>query len=441
MRKLIVSALCLAVVSTGCSKGKGVEMSGPTAAGVVPGADLVVWIDMKAISETPISQKMQAREELKNDPMTKLLESFGIKNDMIAEMIISADLDGFDPKAGPAALIKTPFCIAAALTEPLTPDTLGGLLAMAKDTITVTKTDTGGTTVYAITPKSGAPALAMMTGGAKLELLLALSGDGKALYVTLGSDAMSAMLKRAAGKSESIPANVSVVRKSLPEGCQMWMGLRFTDAMLKDVPKDGGPMFPAIDPTYAGCGLVCGDTMDFTIVLDIGNENAAKQVAGLMQMGIMGAMGQVTGPGGKTPPFMSTLASATEGSVIKLSFTMTEADLEQMAETMPGGAPPMQTSPPAPREVAPAPRKAPSAQVAPIERTPTKRAMNPAVPATMKGRKLSAVKAELGRPRGVLKAEGQTTWAYGDFDVVSVDGKTVSRVETADDFKYVPVRR
>jgi hypothetical protein len=394
-------------------------------------------MDAKAINNSPIGLKLQNSEAAKNDPVGKFLESIGLKQGMVDKLIFSVDLDGLDPKNARAALTKAPMGVAASLVEPLTPEKLGKLMAMVKKSISVTETKAEGATVYVLKPKLDDPMMAMMLGGGSLEVHLALAADGKALYMALNGNGLSSMLKRAGGKAEAIPGNVAVVRKALPAGCQMWVGLRFTDAMLKDIPKDGGPMFPKISPKYAGFGLTCGDAMDCTIVLDIGNKDAAKQIAGLMQMGMMGAMSQPTGSGGQAPPpFMSTMSSATDGSVIKISWKMTEADIEHMQKQVEGM--PSVPMPPT-RKAPPSSRKAPSPAVAPVPRVSAKQAMDPSTPATMVGRQLVQVKAELGRPRGVLKADGTTTWSYGDFDVVSRDGKTVARVETADNFRYVPV--
>ena len=52
------------------------------------------------------------------------------------------------------------------------------------------------------------------------------------------------------------------------------------------------------------------------------------------------------------------------------------------------------------------------------------------------GRTLVELKRELGRPRGVLRDGRIQTWLYDDYEYISDDGKTISRVAEAGSTPY-----
>lgn len=491
-----VAAVLLGILIVGGACGdkkpkvaKGKVKVSPIEAAIVPGADLILSFDVRAVQEAAIVKKMEQIQEeaAKKNPLVQLEakkkkrfeEAMGLTVDDIISVLVSADIDSLDlsgknPSPNIEELVGV---MALALAKPVSIDKLkAGLKIMAEGNPMVK-----GTPMAKIAEiKLGGTTGLRMTSGATgaSNIYVATSTDGKVVYVALTQDSLQQALDRAdKGQYEQIPSEVSKIEGALPGGTQMRVVFRAPNALRDRIKKEIADMRrkAGSDPGSAmALGLIAPFEKIKSLALgvkfdvdaevcllgDLGGAQQASQATMVIQSMVIPMMqGMITqGMGGGAPDISKNLKLTSEGSILRLTFRMKESDM-LAAGPMAVGAPspmvPKSSSPrktPAPRSVKVPPPLSKPLTVAPprvdmVEEEPVELEVEPielevepevsevrtATPSLEDGNYVGASLADiektLGPPSGVMKSKKRVIWMYDNLEIISEDGKKVSSVQ------------
>lgn len=315
----------------------------------VPGADVLVRVDFKALSQVPMHGTAEdlIDQQKMLMPWTRAIEralqAMGLKKEDVVAALMSLDLDtvAMSHRDGSAAdYEKASMALALQVVKPVTPAQLhAGLTAAAgnRTGITVSEIIVAGRRV--ISAKSPDPAAPI--------IYVAVSADGRILFATLNAAAMEALFHRerkgtievlsptlvlAAGDLVGAQIQASV---ALPEGARQ--ALR--EAL--DRPRSSGELgwllaMGLMNPVKSLVSLACGFAFrqDLVVTLALGFEDdASAQQAHALVQGILVPMlrnAAQSDQGGQTVALDKAVSCMIKGRNVVVTLALTEGDLRSV---------------------------------------------------------------------------------------------------------------
>jgi len=346
----------LAVVTVACSGAdeKPAATGDAIGAAIVPSADLVARIDMKAIRATPtckaIADDAMGSEEAAagapdeaKERFEKLQKITGLTADDLLLVLLSADMDAVDLGGDDAgsSLEKAKGVLAITLAKPLPAAKLTEAMKAAVEGEEQTQLEeiqvAGQAALYLTSTKPNEPTVYLASG----------PGD-HIVFVSPTSEGLEGALKRAAGGEQAeLPAALESVKGTLPAGAQFKLAFLAPDKLrqgikdqLAEAQKDpGAAMYagfvkPFEELKSLAIGVECGAELEIAIGGDLGTEEGATQVATLLQTMVLPmAKGGMAKALGKEPAEVDDRfeVSAT-GPTLKIGVRLTQEDLDGLRE-------------------------------------------------------------------------------------------------------------
>lgn len=339
-------AVALPLVLAGCGG------SGPREAldaAIVPGADVVVRMELAALREAPIFAGLHGDEEAPDAATPaddsgeapaldgrRFLEVTGLEPDDVVTLVFSADLDPLDVDPGSARpeLDRVPAAAALRLARPLDLDTLEkAILAAAPPAAapTVTRLEL-----------SGVPALHVEASGPEAsKVFLASVASGTILLVAAARDSLAGALDRTrSGEAAPLAGELERLVAALPAEAQTRVGFvvpqKFRDglkARLEEPPPELAAFagFAAPFEDLQSLSLSVHADQDLTVVLagDLGADEPAQQASAILG-GLLGPMAKsalASALHREAAEVDDRLRVAAEGSALAITLRLTAEDL------------------------------------------------------------------------------------------------------------------
>jgi hypothetical protein len=321
-----------------CNRNQGSERA--IDAAIVPGAEVVARIDVQAIRAAPIIKKLaEARENAGNADSKAKLEKFqeatGLTREDVLAVVISADADSVDLANGmaPENLSHMTGVAAIELARPLDTDKLiEGLKAVLDDG--------GSTEISKIRIGESEAVFVESTKQDKSSAYAATSSDAKTVYLAFNKASLQAALQREKeGKMVNNPSGLQAIPGASSQASVAFVapeGLRemIREQLSKAKESPGAAMMegfiaPFKDLRSVSIGVNCGTGMRLEIAGDLGQAQAATQVAALLQTMAMPMLKRLAvKSSGKMPSKLEDkFEVSVEGTVLRISMSFTGEDL------------------------------------------------------------------------------------------------------------------
>lgn len=210
-----------------------------TDAAIVPGADLILDVDMADARGTPIYAAVKARNEAGNtsedeapsEKARQIEELTGLTDEDVLSILVSADLDTIDIDSPTMykELQQGSIALALEVSKALTFEQLYktmGILSSDSKGARLDQFELAGRPIGRITPTSPKEPV----------VLAALSGAGTTVLIAFTEPNMTAMLERdRSGTSEPISPGLESLAQTLPAGSQIRLLLLASDAMRANI--------------------------------------------------------------------------------------------------------------------------------------------------------------------------------------------------------------
>jgi hypothetical protein len=349
-----LAALALVTVACSGADEKPAATGDAIGAAIVPSADLVARIDMKAIRATPtckaIADDVTGSEEAPagapdeaKERFEKLQKITGLTADDLLLVLLSADMDAVDLGGDDAGsnLEKAKGVLAITLAKPLPAAKLTEAMKAAVEGEEETQLEeiqvAGQAALYLTSTKPNEPTVYLASG----------PGD-HIVFVSPTSEGLEGALQRAAGGEQvELPAALESVKGTLPAGAQFKLAFLAPDKLrqgikdqLAEAQKDpGAAMYagfvkPFEELKSLAIGVECGAELEIAIGGDLGTEEGATQIATLLQTMVLPmAKGGMAKALGKEPAEIDDRfeVSAT-GPMLKIGVRLTQEDLDGLRE-------------------------------------------------------------------------------------------------------------
>lgn len=306
-------------------------------AGLVQGADMVVFARAAQLNQSPFVKAMEAQlspEERaeRQAQQAKMLELTGLGEEDVESFMMSADLSGINPAAMDEAFLnRIQVAAAVGLRKAVTLEQLEKAVEALKEETggvggVAARVQVGGQEVLRFSPGPGE------TWDGPQQMFAGISPDGKTVVLTINEASLSAALGRAAGGPPAAPAaELGDALRGLANQ-HMAMALVLPQELRQQIQEQvqmmagADPMAGMFIAPFAGVkSLVMAgratETLNVRMALDIGNEMAAQQMAGMFT----NMAGGLAGIG----PVAQKLTARAEGTVMSLTGSLSPEDLKQ----------------------------------------------------------------------------------------------------------------
>lgn len=344
----VLAALCL--FSAGCGE-KGDSYSALDAV-IVPGADLTVLVDYDAIRKSPAGTALLAQgdedatggADEKSEQELLLEKATGLTRDSILALGFSGDLDELDPdRAARDGDFGGLHAVTALLFDRvITEEQLeAGLEVLASE---------GGASELDNLLLDGRRTFTISRNGDESALYVALSKEGRAIYLAPNSDSIGATFGREELKKRTVlTPPLEALRSEMGEDLQfrsafvMPATLRGTlDDRISDLEKGGagnpgiGMILGLVTPFRGLTGLTMGarfsEGIDLSLTADLGGENEALQAATLLQTMVLPVIGaRIFPPGGASGEGVDRLTALSDGSRLMVTAKLEAADISALS--------------------------------------------------------------------------------------------------------------
>ncbi len=346
---LFLAASAAAAVGS-CSRERGDRALD---AAVVPGADLSAVLDYSAALDTPVLKKARKDPAGKRgyasaageESFRGLEEAMGIGREDLARVRVTADLDTFEPSAwrGRDGFERLDAVAVLAFDRPLTTEKLEAgaryLARLRTPASTVSRTVIDSRQIVTVDPPlSTYPAL-----------YAALSGDGKAVYLTLNAASIGKALRREEGETVGLSEPLAQAERSFAEGAQLRTVLvvpatvrdrirqKIAEAEEKALENPALGMFLGVLSPYRDLATVAlaarlGEGIEIVLSADLGDEGQALQASALLQTMIIplfkARLARETGT--RISDLDGKVLLESQGAVLSLTVRLDTADLEAL---------------------------------------------------------------------------------------------------------------
>jgi hypothetical protein len=350
-----VAISALALLSFAC--GGEEEAAAPAdvlQAAHVPSADVLVRVDLEAIRATPTCKdfaKSDEADEAEGAPeaasaaaqLDEIQKITGLTEDDVVSLLISADLDGVDigGEAEPD-LSKANGVLAVQLSKAL-PN--AKLIEAAKTA--GAKREEGAVEEIVVAGQPAVKLAAKEEGDPDLFLTVA-PGDLTVFAAPSVASLEGALQRAQSGQFAAVPAGLETVRGTLPAAAQLQLAFLTPDKLRQGIQEQlekakadpeaaswAGMVEPFKDLQSLAIGVECGADLKVGIGGDLGNPEAATQVASMLQMMVLPmATGAMAESLGKQPQEISEqLQVAAEGQTLKISVKLSQADIAALQKS------------------------------------------------------------------------------------------------------------
>ena len=328
-----------------------------TPAVIMPGADLVLKVDLAKMRHAPIGKRFKELEALKKelgqpdnmDKMgefdKKLTQITGLKEDDFLQLTAAVEMDALDLVNGKEPdLVNADAVLGVTLAKVLTDDQLEtGLKAFAqqlavekkwKTVPSVTKTKQNGLSVF----KAWKP-------DENTALYFTVVDNGKALLMGTETGITHAVARQTQNETTQTKGLFTPAIESAVQGADFSLIFRPTDDMRAKMREsaekpniDGNAaMFGKVFSQMKGLGLAITstDTMDIALTGDFADKAVAEQTRQLMDSQVISMVKMIASmaAGGKNMPFLQTMkASAAENGTAKMTVSITGKDVDVFKE-------------------------------------------------------------------------------------------------------------
>jgi len=305
-------------------------------AGLVAGADMAVVSRFSAMSQSPFFKAMEAQmtdaeRQARKAQQARILELTGLGEDDVEAFVMSVDLSGINPATMDEAFLnQIQVAAAVLLKKPITLDQLEKAIGAMKEEsggpgAQVQRIAIGGHSALKYTPAADE------SWDGPQQMLTGISADGKTVVLSINEDSLGSALARAGGApAAAVSPELAEALRGL--GDQQMAVALVLPRELRDQIQQQVQAMSAADPMtgmfigpFAGVkslliGAKADETLDLRVLLDIGNEMAAAQLAGMFtnMAGGLAGFGQAA----------RKMTAAAEGTVIRLTGSLTPADLK-----------------------------------------------------------------------------------------------------------------
>jgi len=334
-----------AVLLASC--GGAPEGAATLEAAIVPGADLVIRVDVQALRSATLCGDAKAEEpaadgetpEKSEDPEfdgEHFLEVTGLTADDLLSVLVTADLDQVEvgSENADANLQKAVAVAGARLGRVLDLDTLEkGLRESARGDAppAITRVDVGGTPALKIdAPNPEEP-----------DVFVASVADGKTLLAAANQASLAGALERlSSGRLAAIAPELEVVHASLPAGAQARLGFvlpqKIRDGIAKqiDQPSPENAMAAGFAAPFKkikslSFGVEAAERLTVVLAADLGAEDAAQQAQGLLggMLAPMARSALANALGKQAAEVEDRLAVTARGTAIDVTLRLTAEDV------------------------------------------------------------------------------------------------------------------
>jgi hypothetical protein len=321
-------------------------------AAVIPGADLVLHLNLQSIRQSPIYKTLDALSAASatgapsplnmGDAGQQLEKILGIKEADVIAIVLSADLDGIamSPMGpDPSALKSLNAVMGVVVAKDISTAQLKeAILAMAAsqdppEAVELAEDKIGDTDILALVP----------TGEDDLPMHLAVR-DGRQVFLGLNYDSLKGALDRAEGAVPPLEPAMAGVMKSITADSQMKLGFVVPAALKAMIGGLSNPDAPGGDDAGTGdagagmgamlaplkemrslsFGLNLGEGLALTIAGDMGSGGAATGVGMLLGMLKPQFQAAVAEQIGRSPAEIpdNVFASSVRNGVVTLLITL-----------------------------------------------------------------------------------------------------------------------
>lgn len=321
---------------------------------IVPDADLLYYMDLAAMRETPIMKSIKAKREAagKTAPAQmdeaewdKIKELTGLDEEDMLSLLVSADLDTMDitnPRIHQEVKQANGAC-AIALSKPLP-------FAKIHECMGVMSSRAGKAKLEQI-ELAGRPVARVLPSSPKEPIVHATaSASEKTLLIAFTEEAMTAMIQRdTEGQPATPDPNLIRLGSTITDGTQMRLLLLASDAMREKIAKQldavsdakpqeqqtqRGIMAGFFSPLRNTQNIVlwakAAEAIDLRFALELGNASEAQQCAHLIQSFIVPMIGksfEATDPDNKVK-IDDSLEAFNEDNTLVFKLQVTEQDVQ-----------------------------------------------------------------------------------------------------------------
>ena len=352
----LASVVIVGALFTGaCNGNKGSEQASAQTskqaidAAIVPGADFVARIDIKAIRESPIVKQFEkARKNTVNigskTKQEKFQEAIGLSKDDVVAIVISASTDGVDFANGTTSgnLAQLTGVAAIELAKPLGIDKLmAGLKTLLDDgaKAEISKIKIGESEAVRMqSTKPDEPSIYAVT-----------SSDAKTVYLAFNQTNLQAALQREKqGKMVKSPPRLQTISNPTSQTNVAFIapeGLRETIRQQLEKAKGSpgaammeGFIAPFKDLQSIAIGINWDTGMQLEIAGDLGEAQAAAQVSTLLQTMALPMLKRLAAKSaGQMPSNLDDKFKVlAEGTVLRISMSFTGEDLHAYQQAKAG---------------------------------------------------------------------------------------------------------
>lgn len=339
----------LGLAAAGCQLD-GETGTSPSAlqAAVVPGADFVMRVDYRRMTESAVLENLATAEAdqtpgptAPNDRWAKFIETTGLGAESLREILVSMDLDSIDLASGASRderMENAEAVLGVSLDTPLTlEDIVAGVEAADAD---------GGDAAAAIEETDDGQRLVRIEAQEENQTRIvyaATSSGGDTVYFSMNVTSVRRALDRErSGTPEPIPPSLETVETALSPEAQVRLTLlappswraKIRDQVDDPSPSGGlaaGMLAPLKDLQSLALGMAFDADVKVELVGDLGNEEAAQQASAFLQMMVLpmirSALAERAGSGDA-----DSLRVGVEGTVLQLGLSLTEADIVAFRE-------------------------------------------------------------------------------------------------------------
>lgn len=310
-------------------------------AALVPGADMILTVQMSALNQSPFMQALNAAQSpriqaLKTRQQAQIQNAIGLKEEDVLAYMLSMKLPealfetAFEPT--PEILQTLQFVLAVELATPLTLDKLKeGVELLREDTPGNAEVDTvelGGQTVLQLSTTTEA-------GDTPFDnAYISLSDSGTIVLLTLNEASLTAAHRRLDRRESATPGAELQAALNALDGNQIRMALLLPASARRSLAASvqqmsaADPMMGMFTAPFAGLSSItfsgnATDRLAMALNIDIGNDMAAQQLA---------AMARNFGPslGGAAGPVARKITPEAIGTVLRLSGWVSPEDLRPL---------------------------------------------------------------------------------------------------------------
>jgi hypothetical protein len=289
-------ALAAPLLLASCGGGGDEGAAASLGAAMVPGADLVVRVDVGGLRDASIFAGSEPEEPVANDPAeggdtdfdgARFLEITGLTPDDVVSVLVTADLDDVDVESeAPGYELDGVNGVAGVrLSRALDLDTLEkGLRESVRGDAppAITRIEVGGTAALRIDSQDEE----------EPDVFVASFGDGQTLFAAPNQESLAGALARASsGDLAALSADLERVHAALPAGAQARVGFvvsqKIRDAVAKQIDEPGNAMAagfaaPFRDLRSLSFGVEAAQSLTVALAGDLGADEAAQQAKAML---------------------------------------------------------------------------------------------------------------------------------------------------------------